>query len=414
MRIGFCTKIFALAAAVLLCCSAVASAQEEYRRGYDLYRQGQYRQALQIFQRVVEEYPEWHFGQFMLGKCHKALGNRDDAITALARSVELADNEDASFNSNYELADLYYEARSYARALEYVNACKRLSSSRYYARALPNLRVIEGFSLFNRGQHQQAINAFKPMVDDGSASANVLKTYAKCYQELGQNNEAVRIIQQVVQMDPNDLAAHKILVKSYLNGGQLRNAIQAADFALRTFPEDWELHYLRGNAYFQQSRSSAQAVSSLREAVRLSSRVHYVNKMLGDAYAARGEWANAAQQYNIAQAGSNQNGDSYASDPIFYYNFAFAWYAFVPEDCQRFHNTSEQGRYQTALENAQGFLDRAEELGFDAAQINGMRLGINNKNERLEKGLTTTVEMEGRINPETGQIEWVPKDQNDQ
>lgn len=369
---------------------------EAYKLGYQAYMRGRYDEAIRIFNGVVEEYPEWHFGLYMLGKSYKGKEDYAQAIRILTRAIEYSDSPEDKFKTYYELADAYYRAKNYSRALQHIGDCKRLSNTDGYAKAKPQLVLIEGFSNFNLNRFQQVITIFKPLVDSGDASANVLKTVAKSYQELGQNSNAVSIIQRVVQKDPRDLVAHKILVKSFVNDAKWSNAIGSADYGLRNFDRDWELHYLKGLAHYKL-RQYIPAINSLKQSlvIRPQDRVY---KHLGDAYRDNREFLNATEAYNSAQR-------SYTNDPSFYTNFAFCWYQFVPRNTERFKGTQDEQKYKTALGNAIVLLNQAKTIqGANLGQIRDIEDGVNNKIERLDKGQFVEEQYEIFIDPETGEV----------
>ncbi len=400
-----------LAAAALLTLAAGALAQDEpHQRGYAAYRAGRFDDAIALFNQVVEEFPEWHYSRFMLGRCYKAKGDAASRAgrttqaagfyrTAIQHYTVAANNATETnevFNTNYELADTYYKMDEYARALEFAASALRLREARIYSQALPQIRLIQGFSHYYLGQYRDAVTAFRPLVDAGDASANVLRAVASSYQELGDNANAVAVIQVAVREDPQDIIAHKILIKSQINAGQWAEAINSAAFALRYHERDWEIHYLKGRAHNRLNQLD-QALEHLRRSIVIQAH-EYVNRLLGDVLVRRGEWREATRAYNAAQR-------EYANDPAFYTKFAFCWYQYVPSDAERYHGTSQERGYLQALGNATELLEHASSIeGADSEQIAAMLAGINNKRQRLEQGRFIAVTIESYIDPETGEI----------
>jgi len=391
------TILLAVALIATFALSVFAQGEEAMNKGRQAFKKRQYQEAVRQFKIVTNEYPDWSYGHFFLGLSYKYVGDYNNAIRSLKRALELAANENELFGASTELADSYYRKGDYRNAVKYVlEARKRKGANKYNANAA-NLRLIEGISRYHLKQYQQAINLFQPDLRSGKASANILRTVAKCYQELNQNSKAVEVIQLAVQKDPEDLAAHLILVKSHLNDSKWKKALDAANYAIQFHGGNWELLYLKGRALYKL-RQYAQAAQALRDSLAIRHQ-DKTSKLLGDVYRDSEEYLKATDAYNTAQR-------SYAKDPTFFTSFAFSWYMYVPKNAEKFHGTPDEKKYTLALENAQVLLDAAKKLaGADRVQIKGIEDGIKNKLERLAKGETITEEYEIFIDPETGKVE---------
>ena len=317
MHSSHSSKLIAVATAVLLAVLVVcASAQDEtLDKAKRAFQSKRYAEAATHFRAITEEFPDWSYGFFYLGLSQKNAGQFDQAARSFKRASDLANNENEMFGASLELADTYYRKQDYRNAIKYILEAKRRKSANRYNANRKNMRTIEGISRYHQGQYQQAINIFKPEVDSGNASANVLRTVAKCYQGLNQNSRAVSVIKLAVKKDPNDLAAHLILVKSQLNTSNWSEGVSSAEYALQYHDRNWELHYLKGRAQYKLGRLRA-AVSSLRTSLSIRHQ-DKVSKLLGDVYRDQGEYLKATDAYNTAQR-------SYTDDPGFYTSFAYA------------------------------------------------------------------------------------------
>lgn len=389
-----------LAAALITAFVAGAFAQsgeEALEAAKSAYKAKRFADAVTNFKIVAEEYPDWSFGHFYLGLSYKQTRDYSNAVRSLKRSLDLANNENELFGASVELADTYYRNKDYRNAVRYVTEAKKYKGAGKFNKNQANMRTIEGISRYHLGQYQQCINVFNSEIRSNSAEANTLRTVAKCYQELNNNSQAVNIIKIAVKKDPQDLAAHLILVKSLVNDSKWSEALEAADFALQTHGRNWELHYLKGRSLYKMNRLNP-AAASLRQSLEIQHR-DKVGRLLGDVYRDSGDFLRATNAYNTAQRG-------YVDDPTFFVSFAFSWYQYVPSDAEKFHGTADEDKYKTALDNAVVLLDAAQKLqGADRAQINNIMDGIKNKRDRLEKGETMVEEYEITIDPETGKVE---------
>ena len=392
------TMVLAAALIVAFAASAFSqSGEEALASAKSAFKAKRFADAVTNFKIVTEEYPDWSFGHFYLGLSYKQTSDYDNAARSLKRALDLANNENELFGASMELADTYYRKKDYRNAVKYVTEAKKYKGANLFNRNQGNMRTIEGISRYHLGQFQQSIDVFNSEIRSGQASANTLRTVAKCYQELNNNAQAVNIIKIAVQKDPNDLAAHLILVKSLLNDSKWGETLEAVDFALQTHGRNWELHYLKGRALQKLGRLSP-AAASLRDSLEIQ---HHdkVSRLLGDVYRDAGDFLKATDAYNTAQR-------SYVSDPTFFISFAFAWYQYVPSNVEKYHGTNEGDKYRLALDNAVVLLDAARVLqGADREEISGILEGIQNKRNRLEKGETMVEEWEIFIDPETGKVE---------
>jgi tetratricopeptide (TPR) repeat protein len=386
--------------ASLLCVafSVNLAAQEIHKMGYDAYKKGDYRRAIDLFKQVTNDFPDWFFGHYMLGASYKAAGNYKEAVTSLKVAANFIDNDDDKFKVYYYMADSEYNLKDYKNALDHVSTAYKIKNTKGYSKAVENMVKIKGFSEFNLKKYGDAIATFEPLVSSDQADSNILKTTAICYQNLNQDKKAIEIIQKVVRVDPADINAHKILIKSRINDRSWNAAIADANYAIANHPGDWELYSLKGFAEYRNGKLS-DAVASLQKSLEKQNNSE-THKLLGDVFVEAGQFDKAVIEYDLAQRGGE-----YADDPGFFTKFAFAWFSFVPSAAEQYHGTSKEAEYKRALENAKTLLDHASRLqGFDQNIVDGILIGINNKFERLEKGQYLTEITIITIDPETGKI----------
>lgn len=355
-----------------------------------------FQEALDNSKLVIDEYPEWFWGHYLAGMSHQGLRQYDSAVREFTKSLDYAESTDESLQAKYQTAKAYYDKSDFANAARFIASAKRHRQSKFYARMSDSLQTMEGFSNYYEKKYGEAIQSFKPLVDSGKANANILKAVGSSYQELGQNSQAINIIQQVVRKDPNDLAAHKILIKSHVNSSQWSNALSAADYALRNFSSDWELHYLRGIALSKQG-NTVGAIEALKRSIAISANDE-VRRLLAQELMNNGQYLEATVQYDAARS-------SYSKDPQFHFEFAYCYVQIVPANAEVYHNKPEESRYMQALNNAETLVNIAKSLqGAGQLDFAAMQKNIDNKQERLSKGGTYTETVEIQVDPKTGKI----------
>lgn len=388
--------LVALVAAGFLFAAPAAAQDENLKRAESAMRSKQWDNAIRYAQASVDEYPEWFWGHYYLGKAYLGKGDYDRAIRNITKSLDYAEGADESFQGKFDLALSYYRKSDFANTLKTITSAERNKNSKYYNQASGQLAIMAGFSNYNLGKYKEAIDAFKPAVDSGKANADVLRAVAKSYLETNQGARSTEIMQRVVQTDPNDMASHKILIKSYINAKQYRPAVGAADNALKVNDRDWELYHLKGIALAAQKNNQA-AIAAYRSAMAIQTNED-LHREIAKVYLDSGDWLNATNHYNAAQK-------KFAGDGKFFTEWGYCWFQYVPKEAEKFKGTAEEGKYKTALDNAKRILENARGLkGADVNMIATLLDGVNNKRERLEKGETTVEEYEVSIDPNTGEI----------
>lgn len=396
-----------LAVVILLGFSArIVQAQDEnFNMARKLIQEKKYDEALVYAKKLIEEYPDWFWSYFLAGWAYDGKRDYQSAVNYYTKALDYSESDDETFQAKAQIAKAYYEKGDYENALRFIESARINRRSKYYARASENLQTMEGFSNFYLKLYQAAIDSFKPLVDSDKANANMLKAVATSYMELGNHDQVINIIQQVVTKDPNDLSAYKILIKSHINSELWQSAISAVELAERNFRNDWELLYLKGIAYSKSGRN-AEAIDALKRAVAVNPSDE-VRRFLAVELMKTGQYRDATVQFQAAQK-------SYINDPLFYHQFGYCFYNMVPDEAQEYKGKEEETEFRKMLDNAAKLLNHAKSLqGANVADINQILGNVDVKRERLILGTKEKILVKIGVNPETGEItqEIVGKEQ---
>lgn len=381
----------------LLLNAAPAIAQDEsHKRAEQAIRAKDWPAAIRHAEATIDEFPDWFWGHYYLGKAHLGAGTHPAAIHSLNRSLDFATSADERFLGAFDLALAHYRSGDYGETLKAVTRAENASDSRFYRQGKGTLATMAGFSHFNRADWKAALAAFRPVLDAGTADADLLRAAARCHMETGADAEAIALMRKVVAADPADAAAHRILVQSLINGGNYRQAIAAADDALERLQPQGELHRLKGIA-LSALKEHASAAASFRAALDLAPSAE-LHRLMALALLKSGDWLAATRHFNAAQA-------EYRDDPDFLTQWGYCWYQYVPGNAELFKGSEREGDYLRALENAEHILATARLLrDADARTITLLMAGVENKRDRLEKGASRAVTVEYYVDPETGEI----------
>lgn len=203
------------------------------RQAIKLYQSGHYREAEQLFRRLVEQDPEnWQFA-LLLGLCRHSQGNFDEATKWVKRSVELGDGQPATH---------YY----YGRLL--TDTHQSSAAREQYAQAIaldPNhveSRTGMGLVSLMSGDFKRAATELKTALRANPAHIPALTALARALVELEQFDEAWPYANKALQADPQNPVAQDVMGRVLFGQGQLDFAEQCFRNVLEQKPESGELH----------------------------------------------------------------------------------------------------------------------------------------------------------------------------
>jgi superkiller protein 3 len=239
-------KTFAISALLLSISvasfAAISPVKFDWEKAVSLYKQGQFREAIAEFRKVIEEYPDHSDSWKFIGLSYYQLKDYKAAIQPLEKAMELKRKE------NRNDPDLY---RAIGQSLMLIKD---------YEKALPY------FETLARVQMNVAANFYMLGV-----------TYAN----LNRAEEASEAFQKAVKLDPKDSDSWYYLGVAHFRGGRLNDAITALRAGLAADPKNLEMLGLlteallreganesderKANAYYDEAIRVATALKSLRE-----------------------------------------------------------------------------------------------------------------------------------------------------
>jgi tetratricopeptide (TPR) repeat protein len=187
------------------------------RRAAEHESRGEWRAALADLEALAESTPEVAAVHWRLGRCLRALGEREQAATALERALALAPEHLGALLERAGLAedqaDLARAAELYRRATELApgggNAWKRL-----------------GGCLGPLGDLPGALAAFERAASLGVRDAELLHNWGAALARTGRDAEACERLRAALALEPDNAATHFSLAGSLAELGQREEAIQ--------------------------------------------------------------------------------------------------------------------------------------------------------------------------------------------
>src|SRR5215470_12483682 len=318
---GAMKKIFAVSAlliAISVATSSVAISgatpfvKFDWERAVSLYKQGQFREAIAEFRKVLDEAPghadSWKF----IGLCYYQLKEYKSAIQPLEKALEIKRNENRNDPDLYRaLGQSYTLLKDYEKALPYFETLARVQMN-----VAANFYLL-GVTYANLNRAEAASEAFQKAVKLDPKDADSWYYLGVAHFRGGRLNEAIAALRQGIAADPKNLEMLGLMAESLLRQGSAENdekkansyfeeAIRVAT-NLKSLREDAASLELLGRA-FLAAKKYTNAEMTLARALETSkppSATLYFN--LGFAHAQNKAWARASEM--LTQADKLNPGD---------------------------------------------------------------------------------------------------------
>jgi len=268
--------------------ATASSVRFDWEKAVSLYKQGQFREAVAEFQKVLAEYPEHSDSWKFVGLAYYQLKEYQAAIAPLEKSLTLKRKEGRNDPDLYRaLGQAYVSLKNYEKALPYFETLVRVQ-----------MNVAANFYML------------------GVAYAN-----------LNRAEDASDAFQKAVKLDPKDSDSWYYLGVQHFRNGRLNDAIAALRFGLAADPKNAEMLGLlaesllrqgasetdekKANVYFEEAIRSATSLKTLREDSASL-------ELLGRAFLAAKKYTNA--EMTLARALETSKAPSAA----LYFNLGFA------------------------------------------------------------------------------------------
>jgi len=203
------------------------------RQAIKLYQSGHFREAEQLFRRLLQQDPKnWQFA-LLLGLSRHSQGDFDDGVKWVKRSVELGDGQPSTH---------YY----YGRLM--TDAGKPSAAREQFAQAIaldPNhveARTGMGLVSMMSGDYTRAAGELKTALRANARYIPALVALSRALVELEQFEEAWPHINKALQADQESPVSQEVMGRVLFGLGQLDSAEEVFRKALSLRPDHGELH----------------------------------------------------------------------------------------------------------------------------------------------------------------------------
>ena len=292
--IKFQFLIFAAWAIWHLPISAQETAYTNYKQGIELLNQNQKTEALQYFQKAVDQDPNLANAHFLIGMLMKEKEKWIDARSAL----ELAIVADPKYAAPYiELAKL--KINIFSQIPETISLLKKMvdASIKISADNTVELRKWLGIAYFRDGQFQRAKTEFDTILTDGKFDPYSVYLLSLSLIQLGDFQKAERQLRVLVENEPFHKKAHFSLGNQEIDLEDEK--IIYLEQSIRANPSQASAWLELGRIYSRRQQWSV-AVSILNRLLDLAPTNPISHEVIGLCYLMDEHYQKASQHYQLA------------------------------------------------------------------------------------------------------------------
>ncbi|MBN2564139.1 MAG: tetratricopeptide repeat protein [Candidatus Eisenbacteria bacterium] len=184
-----------------------------------------------------------------------------------SRLLEMLDRNGPGHGSSRELTD---DERERLGSLGYVQSHGQPGSGK-----LPDPKTmmpvyndaLRSEELYGRGEYASAADLAQSVLDRSDMLPQALRVLAFCNVKLGRADEAVRILRESTERDP-DAFLIRSLAQVLIIEGRYADALETLELCASVAPDDGRVPLLRGDVYANQGRND-RAISEYEEAIRI-------------------------------------------------------------------------------------------------------------------------------------------------
>lgn len=105
----------------LLFTTSMSWAQEDYKKGYELFKQGKYKEAVPFLEEAMNTHPDWYFPTLILGQVKMRLGDEARALSLFEDALTLEIPEKDIPSTKFLIAKVYMNREEYQKAIKVFN-----------------------------------------------------------------------------------------------------------------------------------------------------------------------------------------------------------------------------------------------------------------------------------------------------
>lgn len=171
--------------------------------GSNLLQQQKYKEAIEVYEKLVKDRPKDATAQVNLGQCYYRAGDPDKGLAAFEKALELDANAGAAYKG---LGDIYTDKGRQSDATDaYRNATRVTPKDGSAWDAL-------GYALWQQKNFAEAVPALEKSLEIDSCNTRSILTIALCLKELGRTPEGIVWVKKGLGCDPSNANLKQMLL----------------------------------------------------------------------------------------------------------------------------------------------------------------------------------------------------------
>ncbi|KAJ3432910.1 cellulose synthase operon protein c [Anaeramoeba flamelloides] len=213
---------------------------EHFQQGMTLVDQQKFEEAIELFEKAIEESPENEVFHFVLGEVQAKCGKYEFSLSSYSKAIELSPEKPEFF---------------YSRALIYSITGKADLSVNDLTRVIElNPKSVEAFSL--RGNiYLSQLQDLELAKKDLIATTQIDPKHPEAWSDLGvvydqEHNlaKAIECFDNAIKYDPKEASYYTNKSKSLNTGGKFEEALQCIEKSIRLDPNKSDIWFEKGNS----------------------------------------------------------------------------------------------------------------------------------------------------------------------
>jgi len=366
-------------------------------KGDILYYLKKYKEAINVFKKLINDCPNYYYGYYVTGYCYEELNNDQKALEYYLKTVEL---EPEHSYVNHKIKDIYrrwynkyFKREHYELAVKHAKRQVEIQPNGYYYNEL-GLIYSDGYEM------EKAIEAFKKAVEYDKEDMYPYNNIGWSYKVLGNFDEAYKYYQLALKYcTTNELITHRNLSTYYMVVGEFEKTIELYEEIYEKTENSDFLEYI---AYvYVRLKNWEMALAYYKRKLDIDK--NYVNQYwldVGYLYSCKGDNKNAIKFYKkgIFQDVIGSEPYRYMGDHIFwllrdykkalkYYKKAYMYFEYYNYDNVYFEELTECILYVLKILGKEKLAKKYFEktLDYINRKFNSLDSWLNNPNERKER-----------------------------
>lgn len=287
-------------------------AKENFRKGEIELQLGNFKSAIQFYNKSIGTYKDYTAAYFSRGKAYLELENIDKALEDFYKTIQLDNSHPDPY---FYLGAIHYKEGKYNDAIIDFDKATEADSTfaiayNYKAEAYREL-----------GLNSQAINNYSKAITYQSQEPILYFGRSKCYLEIEQYIKAIQDLNIAIALDPPNFTYYQHRAEASFLAGDYKGASQDIKTLVKIDSSAVELYYYGLNAVcLAETKNYKEAIEALNQVIK------YENEQ-ADLYAERADYwlganntSNAIRDYKKAIAIQPKNTIFYLKCGELYYN----------------------------------------------------------------------------------------------